>query len=364
MKKVCHISTVHSRYDVRIFHKECKSLKPFYDVSLVIADGLGDEIAGGIKIFDIGLRQTSRLKRARIDSKKALQKALELDCDLYHFHDPELIFTGLKLKKAGKKVIYDVHEDLPRQIAGKPYLKDFVKPPLSRLVEWQENKAARKFDFICCATPYITERFRKINPNSIDINNFPILGELHKAHTNKENTVCYLGGITEERGIINIVKSLKDINTRLVLAGPVDNNNYLEEMKSLPEWNKVDFLGLVDRSELADIMAKSIAGLVTFLPLPNHINAQPNKMFEYMSARLPVIASDFKLWKEIIDSNNCGLTVNPLNTKEISDAIKQLTENPDKAKQMGENGQKAVMEKYNWDNEEKKLLDVYSKLLP
>ncbi len=174
MNKICHITTVHPRYDVRIFHKECKSLSKYYEVYLIVADGLGDDEKDNVNIIDIGLRQTSRLKRAIIDSEKAFKKALDLNCDLYHFHDPELVKIGVKLRKKGKKVIYDTHEDLPRQILGKPYLNKFIKPVLSKLIERQENKAAKQFDYICCATPYIRDRFKKINKNTVDINNFPI----------------------------------------------------------------------------------------------------------------------------------------------------------------------------------------------
>lgn len=363
MIRICHITTVHSRYDVRIFHKECKSLSKHYDVSLIVADGLGDEIKEGIRIFDIGLRQTSRIKRARVDSKKAYKKALELDCELYHFHDPELTQIGVKQKKHGKKVIYDTHEDLPRQIMGKPYINKYIKPILSKFVEWQENKAAKQFDYICSATPFIRDRFKKINKNTIDINNYPIIGELHTSDIKKTNTFCYTGGITEERGIINFVKALKNINTKIILAGPVDSNSYLDKMKNLEEWEKVDFLGLVDRKKVGNIMSESIAGLVTFLAMPNHVNAQPNKIFEYMSSAIPVIGSNFKLWKEIIEDNNCGICINPDKPEEIAQAMKYLQENPDIAKQMGENGQKAVLEKYNWNNEEQKLIKVYKTIL-
>ncbi len=358
--RICHITTVHTRNDVRIFHKECKTLSEKYDVSLIVADGKGDEIVDDIYIYDIGLRQASRLKRARIDSKKALKKALKLDCNLYHIHDPELIMMGVKLKNYNKKVIYDTHEDLPRQIVGKPYISSILKPSIAYLIEWQENKAAKKFDYICSATPFIRDRFRKINPNTIDVNNYPILGELFIPDVQKTETFCYTGGITEERGIINIVSALKDNNLQVVMAGPVDNEAYLEQMKAMPEWKNVDFKGLISREEVGKIISSSIAGLVLFLPLPNHINAQPNKIFEYMSAEVPVIGSDFGLWKSIIEDNNCGICVNPEKPEEIAKAMVYLRDNPDIAKQMGQNGKRTVLEKYNWAQEAQKLLKIYA----
>ena len=362
IKNICHITTVHPRNDIRIFHKQCKSLSKNYNVKLIVADGKGNATVDNIMIIDLGLRQQSRIKRARIDSKKALTKALELNCDVYHFHDPELIKIGVQLKKAGKKVIYDTHEDLPRQILSKPYINKYIKPLLSRFIEWQENKAAKQFDYICSATPFIRDRFQKINKNTVDINNYPIIGELQSSNVKKENCFCYTGGITEERGIINIVKAIDKLDTKIILAGSVDSENYLKKMETLPEWKKIDFLGLVERKEVAEIMSKSIAGIVTFLPMPNHINAQPNKIFEYMSSGIPVIGSNFNLWKEIIEENNCGICVDPTKPSEISKALLKLKNNPNIVTEMGKNGQKAVLEKYNWKVEEGKLFRVYQSL--
>ncbi|MEW6608434.1 MAG: glycosyltransferase [bacterium] len=109
-------------------------------------------------------------------------------------------------------------------------------------------------------------------------------------------------------------------------------------------------------------MAQAEVGIVCFLPEPNHINAMPNKLFEYLSCGLPVIASNFPLWKEIVEGNNCGICVNPLNPRDIAQAIEYLMEHPDEAKQMGENGRKAVEERYNWELEEERLIGLYKKL--
>ena len=108
---------------------------------------------------------------------------------------------------------------------------------------------------------------------------------------------------------------------------------------------------------------QAIAGVVTFLPLPNHINAQPNKIFEYMAAGLPVIGSNFPLWKELIEGNACGLCVNPTQPSEIAAAIHYLASHPEQALQMGANGKKMVQNTYNWTAEERKLQAFYQKVL-
>ncbi len=365
MNKICHITTVHPRYDVRIFHKECKSLSKYYEVYLIVADGTGDEEIDNVHIVDIGLRQSSRLKRAKIDSKKAFKKAVELNCDLYHFHDPELIKIGVKLKRLGKKVIYDVHEDLPRQIYGKSYLKSFLKPLFSFIIEKIENYAAKKFDFIFTATPFIKNRFVKINKNTFDINNYPILSEsISENNTEKNDTaVCYVGGISENRGIFELIESLQYNKITLNLAGKFESEHFKNKCMQSAGWKYVKFYGFVSREEVKKIMKKSFAGIVTLYPLRNYLDSLPVKMFEYMHAGIPVVASDFKYWKKIIDENQCGICVNPLDVKEISDAIKFLNENSEKAKKMGKNGQKAVSRRYNWTVEEEKMFNAYSKTL-
>jgi glycosyltransferase involved in cell wall biosynthesis len=125
----------------------------------------------------------------------------------------------------------------------------------------------------------------------------------------------------------------------------------------------VSAIGQVNRAEVRNVLGRSVAGLVTFHALPNHVDAQPNKMFEYMSAGIPVIASNFALWRDIIEGNQCGICVDPMNPEAIAAAIDYLIEHPEDAKKMGENGRKAVLEKYNWLMEEKKLINLYKELL-
>ncbi|MNR34850.1 GDP-mannose-dependent alpha-(1-6)-phosphatidylinositol monomannoside mannosyltransferase [compost metagenome] len=125
----------------------------------------------------------------------------------------------------------------------------------------------------------------------------------------------------------------------------------------------VDDHGFVGRGEVREIMSRSVAGVVTFLPAPNHIDAQPNKMFEYMSAGIPVIGSNFPLWKTIIEGNQCGVCVDPADPVEIAAAIDHLFIHQSEAREMGVRGRIAVLEKYNWDSEGAKLIALYQEIL-
>ncbi|MBU0664999.1 MAG: glycosyltransferase family 4 protein [Proteobacteria bacterium] len=365
--KVVHLTSVHSRNDTRIFIKQCRSLAAHgYEVTLVVADGQGDEYQDKVRIVDVG-HLPGRLNRIFKTTRRVLKKAIELNADLYHFHDPELIPVGLKLKRLGKKVIFDSHEDVPQQLQGKPYLNPPLLRMLSNAFGLFERYACPRFDGIIAATPFIRDKFLAINPHSVDINNFPLIGELDAAvpWMDKRDEVCYVGGIGAFRGIRELVRACEFVQTpaRLNLAGRFSEPDVEAEVKSYPGWGRVNELGFVDRAGVREVLGRSLAGLVTFHPLPNHIDAQPNKMFEYMSSGIPVIASNFHLWCEIIEGNDCGMCVDPLDPSAIAEAIDFLVSHPERARQMGENGQRAVQARYNWSVEEAKLLDLYKNIL-
>lgn len=364
MIKVCHISTAHTAKDVRIFYKECKSLaKAGFDVKFIVING-ESFTEDGVEVIGVPCNFSGRLSRFTKATREAYKKALEIDARIYHFHDPEFLPFASKLIKKGKKVIYDAHEDLPRQILSKYYIPKLIRKLISFFVEIYENSVCKKLTYIITATPEIENRFKKINPHSVAINNYPLIEELEglKNDVQKENSVCYIGGISRIRGAKEMILAMKNQKPRLTIAGGFSENDLEEELIKTPGFENVDYIGFANRKKAGQVMLNSIAGLVVFHPEPNHINAQPNKIFEYMSAGIPVIGSDFPLWKQIIEKNNCGICVDPLNPQKIADAIQSLSENPEKAKQMGENGFQKVREKYNWAIEEKKLVDIYNSI--
>jgi glycosyltransferase involved in cell wall biosynthesis len=337
-----------------------------YRVFLVVADGKGDELVNNINIIDAGSQGNNRLTRMIVTTRKVFEKAVGLDAVIYHLHDPELIPFAGKFQKKGKKVIFDAHEDVPLQILSKPYLSKPVALSFSKLIELYEKIVYKKVDFIITATPVIRNKFSMINNNTVDINNFPLLNELYSENSNvvKQNEICYIGGLSKVRGIKELVLALEHSGEcKLNLAGIFKEKDYENEVIKTKGWEKVIYHGHLNRKEIKTILSKSKAGMVTLLPIKNYIESQPVKMFEYMSAGLPVISSNFPLWKEIVEGNNCGICVNPDNPLEIAKAIQYIFDNHDITEQMGKNGRQAVIEKYNWEIEEKKLLNVYEQLL-
>lgn len=368
MSVVCHLTSAHPRFDTRIFYKECRSVAAsrFRSV-LVVADGNANEEVDGVFIVGVP-KQTTRWRRMRLAPRQVLLKALEVDAEIYHLHDPELLTIALRLKRAGKRVVFDSHEDVPRQILSKHYLWKPLRSVVAILAAAYERYVCSKLDAVVAATPVIRDKFISINSMTIDINNYPLLSESNVApeiSTEENPAVCYVGGISIDRGIRELVEAL-DLTvsaTSLLLAGKFMEAQASLEVRALPGWSRVEELGWLDRHGVGETMRRSLAGMVTLRPTLAYMDALPVKMFEYMNAGLPVIASDFPLWRRILNDAGCGVCVDPLNPRAIADAIDWIASHPEDARRMGENGRRAVQERYNWGAEEKKLIALYESLV-
>ncbi|HET7627849.1 MAG TPA: glycosyltransferase family 4 protein [Bacillales bacterium] len=366
LNKVCHLSTVHAPKDTRIFSKECVTLhEAGYETHFVVA-AQEDFIEKGVSVHALGRRNGSRLGRMTAGLLRLYREALNVDADLYHFHDPELLLVGLLLKRKGKRVVYDVHEDVPRQILTKSYIAPIFRKGIAFLMEKLEHYAAKRFDGIVTATPFINKRFLALNANSVNVNNYPILNELslqRQRTSRKASAVCFVGVMNEIRGIFQMIRAAELADVKLLLGGTFSNEGDRAKAVRLSGWSHVVDLGFLDRPQVAEVLDQSAAGFVVYHAAPNHIHAQPNKLFEYMSSGLPVIASHFPLWREIVEGNDCGICVDPLDPEAMAKAIWFFLDHPDEAARMGENGRRAIEEKYNWRPEGDKLVALYERLL-
>lgn len=363
--KICHLSSVHPAHDVRIYLKEVQSLQKIgYDICFI---GSNFFISKDVSIISDHSKQ-SRLYRMTFGAWRVYKKGIESKADFFHLHDPEMLPFGLLLRFKGKIVVYDAHEDVPRQILTKPWLASFLRKPVATVIEVVENIITRHLNAIIGATPLIAKRFqRKGFPQCIEVNNYPYLNEFQNSSTSwdsKERAVCYVGAISEIRGIVELVEAIgMTPGVSLHLAGEFEYCEVHQTLSKKTGWKSITEYGLASRQEVKHIFSKSVAGIVTFHPAPNHIEAQPNKLFEYMSAGIPVVASNFPLWKDIVEGNQCGICVDPLDPKQIVAAIQRLVDNVDLAQQMGRNGRDAVERKYNWEAEQQKLVALYDHLI-
>lgn len=363
LAKIVHLSSVHPPFDTRIFHKEAKTLaRAGYEVVFVVPH---DEAvtSDGVRMHPIRKRR-GRLARMIWTVRDVFRAAVAEDGDIYFFHDPELIPVGLLLKLRGKRVIYDVHEDRPRQMLTKYWIPPRLRRFVSRLTHLVEAASGRVWDGIVVATPPIARLFP--GRKTVIVQNFPILDELITAdpipYGDRPPQVSYVGSLTGIRGAREMVLAMgllpSESNARLDLAGPFDPPSLEDELRTLPGWERTTSHGWLHREDVAALLGRTRVGLVLLHPADNYLEAQPNKLFEYMSTGLPVVASNFPYWREMVEADRCGLLVDPLDPQAIADAIQWLLDRPEEAEAMGRRGEAAVRERFNWEIESRPLLNM------
>lgn len=369
MYKVCHMTSAHESTDVRIFHKECTSIAQNneYEVYLVACGNSRRE--NGVKVIGGGQMPNSRLKRMLFFSKRIFNISKDLDADVYHLHDPELLIYGLKLKKLGKKVIFDSHENVYEQIKIKSYLPKFIRAFIAKLYLLYETKICMKIDAVIVADSEHDNNFFENRCRQITfIDNTPKRKEIYDKFTTtecvKNNSVSCVGSLTEERGIEFLIKGCYLAGVKLILAGYFSPDSFFEKVKKMKEFECVDYKGYCSRKEVIEIFKETRIGASTILNLGQYDKAHnlPTKVYEYMAAGIPVIMNDFPFGKIQNDKYDFGILVNPKNPEEIASAIIKLQDDVLYSK-YSENARKAADDVFNWEVEQEKLLSLYAKIM-
>jgi len=363
--KVCHISSGHDVFDDRIFYKECRSLADAGYETYFIVTHDKEEVIDGVHIVPLPERK-GRLYRFFVKDWLALFKAIKVNADIYHLQDPDLILLGLILKLIRKKVLYDVHEDVPQDILNKDWIGSlFNRRLISYLFNILEKFSAKFFDRIIAATPNIAKNFNK--KNRIFIGNTPIIALVEEAKlpfTKKDKPILiYEGGLTPERGIKELIEAVSFLNGKveLWLLGKFKNESFEEKCKNLNGWQYVNYVGFKEFKEIYGYLKFADIGAINFLKLPNQEKSLPSKSFAYMACGLPIIMSNFPYWKKMFKS--CAVFVDPQNPEDIAEKISILLKSRDLRVKLGEAGRSLVKNKYSWEAESKKLLNLYKELV-
>ncbi len=368
--KIVHITTVHRPFDTRIFQKQCKSLsRSGYEVVL-IAPHDREEDVDGVKILPIQ-KKSNRLVRVFAGSLCAMTLARKEKADLYHVHDPELLLIGKLLHFAGHRVIFDMHENFPKAVLSKTWIRPKIRPAISGVLRFFEGLLLSGLPVVFAETSYAKDYPRICQ--KVDVLNFPDVSCFFRHPDQKHSfpAVGYIGGVTTERGITVTLEALKilkreGLNVFFECVGPCFDKAVEVETRFAADGELKDlvrFHGYMNVVDGMQIMGKCHVGLAILKNVPNYLESYPTKMFEYMALGLPVIVSNFPLYQQIVEEEQCGICVDPHNPQEVASAIRFLLEQPDKAKMMGARGRKAVMEKYCWDKEFVKLAEFYDLLI-
>jgi glycosyltransferase involved in cell wall biosynthesis len=367
MLKIVHLTSAHPPFDIRIFQKECRTLaEAGYNVVL-IAPHQQNEAVHGVYVKAVA-KSPSRLKRFTQTVWNIYRTAVKMDANVYHFHDPDLAVVGLLLRARGKLVVYDMHENVPKALLSKEWVHPAMRQAISKSFSFLENAVINRFAVIFAEASY--EKDYPHVDKSVTVLNMPPIKHLLKIEEGKHAlpTVGYLGGVEPLRGSSTTLKALcllrsrgQDVAWECIGRVSTEHQRYLEDA-ALRCGLRVNIPGYLPPEQGWRAIARCHIGLALLKPIPNYVESYPTKIFEYMAFGLPVIASDFPLYREIVASARCGICVDPDSIEAIADATQWLLEHPDEAAAMGKRGQEAVRAKYNWDVEAQKLLDFYQDL--
>ncbi|MBC1474450.1 glycosyltransferase family 4 protein [Listeria grandensis] len=365
-------SSVHPYQDARIFYKEALTLAKYYYVDFY---GVGNgqvEVKENLSISLLPKR--SRLQRYKniLELKKQIKKS---SAKFYHFHDPELLLLVpfIQRNKKGAKIIYDMHENFPAAIQNKNWIPKPFRKVLSLLVENGERHYLKMLNGLIFAEKSYSKHYVDIDVAKADIYNFPIRVDISQCSIPNIKTrplrLIYIGRIATVRGVFEMLEAVSQlvregIEVELLLIGESERN-VLQEIISFIEANELQnhvcYKPYVNYEDIWEYYFEADVGICLLHPVPNYTDSLATKIFEYMAASLPMIVSDFPIWKQLMDENKCGIAVCPHNIGDIKKSVYTLLDDSLRL-EMGSNGRDNYEKKYNWEIEGKKLADFYNTL--
>ena len=374
MGKICILTTAHSPFDDRIYYREAVTLKKLgYDLSIIAPYEKPMVTKEDINILNVP-KFPNRFYRFSKTGFNIYQLAMKQNADIYHFHDPDLLPWMFLLQKKGKKVIYDVHEYNSKSIITKYWIPKKLRNSISNFVDIIEKKFSSKFSGIITVNPHMAELFRLVNMNTVSVGNYPLNWFIEKCSTIKKfnlNNISYIGGLNKDRGYEVIISTMKflernGIDLMCSITGQIDymgiDDNFPRLKLGINE-NNIRWNGVVNFLEIPGYLSQSGIFWLPWINTPNNELGTPIKIFEYMAAGRPIVASSLSFVKKIIQEVGCGTLVIPNDTESNAKAILDLVMNPEIATEMGKRGRKSVEEKYNWSSQEIILKNFYESIL-
>lgn len=367
MIKVCHLTSAHDSSDVRIFHKECAFLAKEEDLDVYLVAPGESRSEKNVTVIGIGEKPGSRLKRMFTFTKKVYEAAVKVDADVYHFHDPELLGTGLKLKRLGKKVVFDSHEYTVEQIKIKTYIPKLARNIIAKVFHTYESSVCRKIDAVIFPCGINGRHpFEGRAQRTIYVDNFPVLDEFSVSlKKDRKYDVCHIGSLDAPRGIFQLLQAVHIADCTLALGGRFPSDEYYNQIDEQGLLKNVDYRGFCDRKTVVEIYSDSKIGASTILPLGQYTmgDNMPTKVYENMAMGIPVVISNFDYVKRILQKYEFGIAVDPEKPEDIAQAIEKLLADDDLREKMGQEGRRAVEAEFNWEKEVEKIVRLYNEII-
>lgn len=378
-KKYCFFSSMpRQEREVIMFRQAHSLLADGFEVLDVVSDARPKETKQGVIITPTGYRAYNFWQRIFVAPRKLYKKLLEVDADVYHTVHVDQLMTCLKLKRKGKKVIFEMQEDHPYSLYWKSNApKWMLKPVVWLMTKWM-GYVFRRLDAITGLTYDCVDYIKSwgVSPEKVHLwGNFP---EIRKDYSlslddylKREDRLLYFGIIysySKQEVILQALKELPDV--KYLVAGlfmGTEKNTYKPMIMNMPEWKSVEFIEGFKHEELEGFINRStISNVVrdfSVYPMEKSGSFGIIKVFESMEAALPIICSDMPIYRDIMKEYKCGILVDPLNKDQIRDAIEYLVTHKEEAWRMGQEGRRAVIEKYSWDALSVKYLEIVNGML-
>ncbi|AGB15630.1 glycosyltransferase [Halovivax ruber XH-70] len=365
--KICILTSSHSTFDTRIFHKQARSLtNAGHDVSIVTPHE-SDTVRDGVSICAVG---DEDIGSAGLEHARAIyRKARSMDADVYHFHDPGLLPFGLLLaKRTDARVIYDCHEQYEKAFRRYDFPPDYLNPLVSLFPAFQ-SFVANRLDAVITTTETAAEDFRRRGQqNVVTVKNFPLTGHgmavdspIERA---SEHVLVYVGGLNETRGLepmLRLVSALRERDYDVeawFLGSTAGQEERIQKLTSqLKLADSVTFTGRVPHEQVYSYLASGDIGLALLDP-ERFEQDIPIKLFEYMYAGLPIVTTPIGVSSKYVDED-WGVIVPFDETEAQAKAVGRLLDDHERVEQMGKQGKEMVETQYSWEVEQDQLLELY-----
>ncbi len=365
MKKIIHLSSVHNALDSRIVHKELMCLQRYFSSYYLCLNAKNNFKYENIEIISLNVNYYGKIKRIFFSPIRLFIKALKLNGDIYHFHDPELMIIGILLKMFGKRVIYDIHENLRGMIFSRKWIKNhFIKKIIMHYAWFLDRLTIHVVDGIVLARPDLKKYYSR--KKNIVFKNVPNLQKYNiknneRKQKNNIPVIIYSGGLTQIRGICQLIEAMHILKGKAILwlMGPWLEDDLQKRCENLRGYKYVKYIGILPYGEHFQYIKQADFGIIPFLPAPNHNTTLPNKPFEYILNNIPVLMSNFKYWKIIF--NNIAYFFDPTNPHDIAKIIEKAIQSNNT--DMLKNAKKRLYSEFNLEIECKKLITFYKKIL-
>jgi glycosyltransferase involved in cell wall biosynthesis len=367
---VLHLSTVHRGDDTRMIRKIAATTAERYSTTALVTRVPSINRPDGVQFVEVPFFP-QLWKRLLLVHPQVLIRVLRLRPRLVHVHVPECLPVAFLLKFLfGTVVVYDVYENLFRQLPHRTRNNGLL---FQTFFGWFDRLARRHAYLILAEAGYRSAYAELAKPHEV-IFNFPRLETIpfQLVDPNGPPEFYYLGQLSQSRCLDVLMEAVAllapeypALRVHLFGAPGFDLQSW-DELYALPGYPAVRehlvFHGPKPAAETFATAHRCRAGLALLRPVGDYPQSYPTKLFEYLALGLPVVTSDFPLYRAVVEPNVCGYCLDATDARAVARVLKRLLDHPDEAVRMGRNGRRAVEQGYHWQGEAAKLFDFYRRI--